>query len=157
MNTSLTKSCSFFGHRELNITDNLKSHLKATLEYLISTENFDTFYFGGLGSFDELCYKTISDLKLRYPHIKRIFCLYDLRHTRESKRPAYLKNQEYEEYVYLHLNFDYWYTRIYYRNCEIIKQSDFINFYVQNSENSGAYKTMQYAIKNKKGYLNLAT
>ena len=48
------------------------------------------------------------------------------------------------------------YQRIYFRNLEMIEQSDFIIFYVNNTENSGAHKAMQYAKRKKKAFINVA-
>ena len=156
MNTSLTKSCSVFGHRKINISNELKEVLRKILEEMIQSRGVEVFYFGGFGDFDDLCYQVVSELKDKYPHIKRIFCLYDPRHQKKSKRPKWLQEEEYEEYLYLDMQFDCWYTRIYYRNCEIIKNSDFVLFYVINKSKSGAYKAMQYAKKRKKQYINVA-
>ena len=147
-------TCSIFGHREIEITKELEDRLITTFEDLIN-QGCVYFYFGGFGMFDDLCYKLISKLKEKYPHVQRIFCLYDPRHVKVSKRPNWLKNEEYEDYIYLSLSFDYWYNRIYYRNCAIIDISDFIIFYVENRENSGAYKAFKYANIKKKNYVNL--
>ena len=38
----------------------------------------------------------------------------------------------------------------------MIKKSDFIMFYVEKTENSGAFKAMQFARKIKKNYINIA-
>ena len=39
---------------------------------------------------------------------------------------------------------------------EIINNSDFVIFYVKETNESGAYKAMQYAIKEKKKLVNIA-
>lgn len=153
--TDTHKSCSVFGHREIEITQNLKVKIKLTFEDLIKKENVKYFYFGGFGEFDNLCWEIVSDLKKQYPHIYRIFCLSDPRHQRLSKRPKWLKDDDYEEITYLDLGFDYWYSRLYYRNCEMINRSDFVVFYVKHTERSGAYKAMQYAKKTNKHILNI--
>ena len=145
VNMSLGRSCSFFGHSEIEITEKLKLDLKNFIENLIVKENCSVFYFGGFGMFDDLCHKIVSDLKQEFPHIKRIFCLSDPRHQSILKRPSWLKNEDYEEFVYLELSFDYWYTRIYYRNCEIVNISDYVITYVRSKNNSGAYKILKYA------------
>ena len=149
------KACSVFGHSEIDITDDLKIKLLDRFEALIK-DHFGVFYFGGFGLFDEICWEIVTELKKKYPHIKRIFCLADSRHQRESKRPKWLKDEDYEEIVYLDLVFDYWYKRIYYRNIEIINRSDYIIFYVCHTQNSGAYKAMQYAMRKKKSFENIA-
>ena len=155
--TKYYKICSFFGNSEIVITDELIGRLRVKIEELVTNEGFGVFYFGGLGMFDDLCYKIVSELKEKYPFIKRVFCLTDPRHQRYIKRPSWLRNTEYEEYIYLDLAFDWWYKRIYYRNCEMIEQSDFVIFYVAHTEKSGAYKAMQYAKRKKKNYINIAT
>lgn len=159
MNTSLIyeKSCSVFGHSKIEITKELENNLISTFEMLITKENVKYFYFGGFGEFDDLCWQVVTKLKDKYPKIYRIFCLSDLRHQRKSKRPLWLNDEDYEEITYLDLSFDYWFTRIYFRNCEMIDRSDFVVFYVNHSERSGAYKALQYAIKKKRQIINIYT
>ena len=149
------KTCSFFGHREIEITPELKQKLYSIIEDLIVNKNFVYFYFGGFGDFDSLCHEIVSELKVKFPHIKRIFCLADPRHQRISKRPKWLLSQDYEDFVYFDMPFDWWFQRIYYRNVEIIDRSDFIIFYVKNTTNSGAYKAMQYATKKNLTFINI--
>ena len=149
------KSCSCFGHNKINVFKHLKEKLMSIFKELISKENVKYFYFGGFGEFDDLCHSIITELKNEYPEMYRIFCLSDPRHQRLSKRPKWLKDEDYEEITYLDLNFDYWYSRIYYRNCEIIDRSDFVIFYVNHTEQSGAYKALQYAKRKKKQIINV--
>ena len=149
------KSCSFFGHREITITEELKKDIFNILEDLISNKNFNTFYFGGFGAFDNLCWQIVTNLKQKYKNIQRVFCLVNPNHLIKSKRPYNINYENYEDIIYLDLKFDYWYTRIYYRNCEIINMSDFVIFYVKSITNSGAFKAMQHAIRTKKYYINI--
>lgn len=157
VNTSLIyeKSCSVFGHSKIEITKELENNLKSAFEMLITQEKVKYFYFGGFGEFDDLCWQIVTSLKGKYTNIKRIFCLSDPRHQRLSKRPKWLKDEDYEEIIYLDLDFDYWYTRIYYRNCEIIDRSDIVVFYVNHTEKSGAYKALQYAKRKEKQIINI--
>ena len=150
------KSCSFFGHSEINVTDSLKNKLKEVLEDMIKNREYGYFYFGGFGKFDDLCWEIVTQLKQKYPFINRIYCLSDYRHLRKNKRPAWLRDEDYEEFVYLDLDNEYWYTRIYFRNIRMIEISDFVIFYVERTENSGAYKAMKYAMKHNKCYINMA-
>lgn len=155
MNVSLKyKTCSVFGHSTIKITKDLKYKLISTFEDLIK-QGCEVFYFGGFGMFDELCHKIVGELRSKYTKIKRIFCLSDPRHLRINKRPKWLKSEDYEEFVYLDLEFDWWYSRIYYRNCAIIDRSDIVIFYVEERENSGAYKALKYANRKKKEIINL--
>lgn len=151
------KICSFFGHRLLGDIDSvvLFENLKKVIEELIVKKEFFTFYFGGFGEFDDLCHKVVTVLREKYPYIRRVYCLSDVQFLRRSKRPKYLRDEDYEEFIYLELSYDYWYTRLYYRNCEIINESSFIIFYTNKNENSGAYKAYKYAIRKNKNYINL--
>lgn len=148
------KICAVFGHSSIKITRELEEKIFIVIEQLIN-QGCESFYFGGFGIFDELCHKVVSQLKATYTHIKRIFCLSDPRHLRTSKRPLWLKSENYEDFVYLNLDFDWWYRRIYFRNCAMIDKSDIVLFYVEKRENSGAYKTFKYAMKRKKKIINL--
>lgn len=147
-------TCSVFGHSKIEITKELEDKLIATFEDLIK-QGCKYFYFGGFGEFDDLCHKVISKLKTTYPHIQRIFCLSDPRHQRISKRLKWLKDDDYEEFIYLDLDFDWWYQRIYYRNLAMIDRSDIVVFYVEQRENSGAYKAYKYAKQKKKTIINI--
>ena len=66
-------TCCFFGHRKINLTENLKSKLRVILEKLIVDEKVDTFLFGSKSDFDDLCYEIITELKDKHPHIKRVY------------------------------------------------------------------------------------
>ena len=150
----MIKTCSVFGHSTIEITKELESKLFEIMEDLIK-QGCEFFYFGGFSMFDELCHKVVSKLKETHNHIKRVFCLSDPRHLRISKRPKWLKSEDYEEFVYLDLEFDWWYQRIYYRNCAMIDKSDIVLFYAEERENSGAYKAYKYAKLKKKETINL--
>ena len=67
------KTCCFFGHRKIDETEELKNNLRGIIETLIVNENIDTFLFGSKSQFDDLCHKITTELKEKYPHIKRIY------------------------------------------------------------------------------------
>lgn len=146
------KSCAFFGHRKIDNSKNIKEQLMYILENLIKNQGYRIFLFGGFGDFDKLCHEVVSALKLKYTYLKRIYFLTDVRFLSKS-----INNQknEYEEFVYPDLKYDYWYTRIYFRNREIINRSDFVIFYANKIETSGAYKALKYAKKIKRKFYNL--
>ena len=151
------KTCSFFGHREISVTKELKQKLRVIIENLITFENFVIFFFGGFGEFDNLCHEIVTELKNKYSFVKRIYVCEDYNFVdRPHKRPKWLAKEDYEEFIYLDMRYTRFYQRIYFRNIEMIEQSDFILFYVINTENSGAYKTMQYAKRKKKTFINIA-
>lgn len=145
------KICSVFGHSKIEEdVDHLKSKLNEVFINLIEEKGVGIFFFGGFGDFDHLCWEVVTELIKKYPFVKRVYCLEDVRYLRPRKRPKYLKDEDYEDFIYLDLDYNYWYTRIYYRNCEMIKQSDYVVFYIRNTENSGAYKAYKFARREKK-------
>ena len=68
----IMKSCSFFGHRDTEQTEELKQKIRETVERLIVEEGVDTFLFGSRSKFDELCHIVVTELKEKYPYIRRI-------------------------------------------------------------------------------------
>ena len=67
------KACSFFGHRDTPQTEELKQKVRETVERLIVEEGVDTFLFGSRSKFDELCHMVVTELKEKYPNIKRVY------------------------------------------------------------------------------------
>ena len=66
-------TCCFFGHRKITETDELKSNLYSEIEKLIINEKVNTFLFGSKSQFDDLCHTIVTELKEKYPHIKRVY------------------------------------------------------------------------------------
>ena len=64
--------CCFIGHRKINITEEQELKLKTIIEDLIINKKVSTFLFGSKSEFDSLCHSIVSDLKSKYPSIKRI-------------------------------------------------------------------------------------
>lgn len=142
------KICSFFGHRDVNITERIYEMTAAEINK-VSEFGCRTFYFGGNGDFDGLCYKIVSKIWEENPEfeIKRIYCVSQERYLRKKVR--YFSSEDYDEIIYLEPSFDGWYKSIYFRNCAMIDKSDYIIFYAENKEESGAYKAYKYAQKKK--------
>lgn len=143
------KICSFFGHRKIEITEELYATL--TAEILKSVDfGCRTFYFGGFGEFDALCHEIVTKIKNEKSEleIRRIFCANDERLVR--KRHRYFNTSDYEDIIYLVPSFNGWYKSIYFRNCAMIDKSDRIIFYAECRRDSGAYKAFKYA-KRKNG------
>lgn len=66
------KTCSFFGHRKINLTNDLRQKVSEAIENLIIKYNIQIFLFGSKSEFNDLCHFIVSELKDRYPNIKRI-------------------------------------------------------------------------------------
>ena len=124
-------TCCFFGHRKIDETDELKNNLLKITENLIANEEVDTFLFGSKSEFDSLCLKTVTELKEKYPHIKRIYvrsafknipAWYEesiLKHYECTYFPEHVENAGKASYVE--------------RNQEMINKSDFcVVYYDEN-------------------------
>ena len=140
--------CSFFGHRTITLTEEL--YAAAATEILKAVDfGCRTFYFGGYGEFDSLCYKIVKGIKEEKKElgIRLVYCV--PQESQLRKRVRYFTPEDYDEVIYLMPSFDYWYTSIYYRNLAMIDKSDYVIFYAENVQNSGAYKAYKYANKKK--------
>lgn len=141
------KICSFFGHRTVQITQELYATL--TAEILKSVDlGCRVFYFGGFGDFDGLCYEIVTKMQKEKPDLglKRIYCVPMESDLRKRKR---LPQEPYEDILFLQPAFHGWYKSIYFRNCAMIDGSEHIIFYADRRMDSGAYKAYCYAQKKK--------
>ena len=68
----IDKVCSFFGHRNVDITDKLKKSVTDVIEDLIINHDVTIFLFGSRSNFDYLCHLVVTELKGKYCNIKRI-------------------------------------------------------------------------------------
>ena len=163
------KTCCFFGHRGIDETEELKNRLCGFVENLIVNEKVDTFFFGSKSQFDDLCHKIVTELKEKYPHIKRIYersafqhipDWYEdslLQHYEDTYFPEHMENAGRASYVE--------------RNQEMINKSDFcIVYYDENyappkrknsrrdltdyQPRSGTKIAYDYAVKKKKIIIN---
>ena len=73
MEDSKLHTCCFFGHRKIDITDELLTRLKEIVEDLIIDKKVDTFLFGSKSQFDKLCLQVVTELKKQHSHIRRIY------------------------------------------------------------------------------------
>ena len=154
--STVEKTCSCFGHSDVDITDELTARTRIEIDKAIE-DGVRIFLFGGRSDFDDLCYDLVTEKRNANPqlNIKRVFCFALDKQLR--KPPRWYVPKEYEALECPTKDFDYWYTAIYYRNLAMIDQSDLILFWVEERENSGAYKTYRYAIKKHKRIVNLFT
>lgn len=164
VNGNKNYSCCVIGHRK--VSENIK--IVQELINLIEQQNIAVFKFGYYGEFNELCYKTLIELKKKYSNIKLI--LYSLNNEvaftfEEAERYKYkYKNKEFpyksfDEIIYL-TEVDE--TRFKYacvlRNKKLIDESDICLFYLRenytllSNGHSGTKIAYDYA---KKGGKNI--
>ena len=164
------KSCCFFGHRRIDETAELKNNLYEIIENLIANENIDTFLFGSKSQFDDLCHKTVTELKEKYPHIKRIYVRSAYQYIPDWYEKSLLENNE-DTYFPEHMEKAGKASYVE-RNQEMINKSDFCVIYYdenylppkrRNSKRdlmdyqpkSGTAVAYDYAVKKKKKIINL--
>ena len=148
-----TNTCCFFGHRTINETEELKVMLSDTIERLIIEENVDTFLFGSKSRFDSLCLELVTELKKKYPHIRRIYVRAEFPVIDDGYKEYLLKSYEDTYFpekivcagraVYVE------------RNCEMINESRFCVVYydeenLPSKRKSGTKIAFEYAQKQGK-------
>ncbi|MBP3691649.1 MAG: hypothetical protein J6I80_00220 [Clostridia bacterium] len=151
--------CCFIGHRTINETEELKSKLYNIIEKLIIEENVDTFLFGSKSRFNDLCYELVTEIKAKYPHIKRIYVRAEYLHINDEYKKYLL--QGYEDTYYPDNTIGAGKAAYVKRNFEMIKCSRFCIFYYDESYNpksrkSGTKIALDYAKRFKTKIINIA-
>ena len=137
----MEKSCSFFGHRKIERTEQLVARLDDVLEMLIVEKGVTIFLFGSRSEFDLLCHERVTLLQTSYPQIKRIMhtcrseyaCLKEEKEERERIARTVTKR----EIIYQDYDGEVQSDRVYNagkasyveRNQEMIDVSDYCIFY----------------------------
>lgn len=152
-------TCCFIGHRTINETEELKSKLIEIIEKLIVDENVDTFLFGSKSQFNSLCLETVTQIKERYPHIKRIYVRAEYTNIDDSYKVYLLES--YDDTYFPEKIIGAGKAVYVERNCEMINKSRFCIFYYdeQNTpttRKSGTKIAFDYAVKKGKQIINLA-
>lgn len=156
MSAVLENTCCFIGHREINVTDELKEKLHVVIERLIIEESIDTFLFGSKSHFDNLCYDIVTEIKKKYPHIKRIFVRAEYPYIDESYE-AYLL-ESYEDTYFPKSVLGAGKASYVKRNCEMIDNSRFCIVYYKEDytpkgRKSGTKIALAYAVRKKKNII----
>ena len=164
------KSCCFFGHRKIDETEELKNNLYKVIENLIVNDKVNTFFFGSKSEFDDLCHKTVTDLKEKYPDIRRIYVRSAFQHISERYKDTLLN---YYEGTYFPEHIENAGKASYVeRNQEMINRSKFcVVYYDENylpprrknrsrdildyQPKSGTKVAYDYAVKKKKEIINV--
>lgn len=124
-------TCCFFGHRRIEISDELVNRIKEAVEDLITDKNVDTFLFGSKSRFDTLCVNVVTELKKKYPHISRIYVRAEFPYIDEDYAAYLLESYDYTYYPERMINAG----RASYveRNYEMIDKSNYcIIYYDEN-------------------------
>lgn len=76
----MQKTVCFIGHRKIGDTTELREQLVILLTELIE-KGAENFIFGDHSAFNGLCYETVTELKKKFPAIKRIYYRKDYEDT----------------------------------------------------------------------------
>ncbi len=136
-----TKACSFFGHRNANLTNEQMEELKKIIEDLIIKKHVKIFLFGSKSNFNSLCHKIVTNLKEKYPFIIRKCytcqsesCFLESEKTYwegvfERLEKEKIKLLCFEEKVEINKNIAFGKASYIERNKEMINNSDYCVFY----------------------------
>lgn len=151
-----TNTCCFIGHRTIEETQELKTTLYETIERLITNEKIDTFLFGSKSQFNDLCLALVTEIKEKYPQIKRVYV--------RAEYP-YI-NDDYNNYLLTYYEDTYYPPKAtnagkasyIQRNFEMIEKSRFCLIYydeeaIPNNRKSGTKIALDYAKKQNKNII----
>ena len=152
------KSCCFFGHRTINETEELKSKLIEIIEKLIVEKQVDTFLFGSKSRFNSLCMELVTEIKEKYPHIKRVYVRAEYPYISEHYKKYLLEN--YEDTYYPKKIMKSGRASYVERNYEMIDNSQFCIVYYDErgaptTRKSGTKTALNYAIKKCKNIISV--
>ena len=146
---------TFFGHRSLYVTDELRNEIFDTIQKIIRQGEPVSFYCGGYGDFDTLCARACLAIKKENPLCKTFFITPYITESQQRKIKEIMNEKLYDGIIYPPLEKIPPRIAIIKRNEWMIQEADFIVAYVKHTY-GGAYKALQYAQKKKKVIVNLA-
>ena len=163
-------TCCFFGHRKVPNAVEIKNKVYKEVENLIANKDVCIFLFGSKSEFDDLCHEVVTELKEKYPHIKRVYVRSAFQHIPDWYEESLLKHYE-DTYFPEHMENA---GRASYveRNQEMINKSDFcVVYYDENyapprrrnskrdlidyQPKSGTKVAYDFAVKKKKEIINI--
>ncbi len=161
VNESKRYSCCIIGHRKIEENINLIEKFVN----LIEKEKVLVFKFGFYGEFNDLCYKVLLKLKLKYSQIKLVLyslnneVAYTFEEAEQIKQKYEKQNRVFSYKCFDEINYleDIDETKLKYayvlRNKKLIDESDFCliyyrkNYSLPNNRNSGTKIAYEYAQK----------
>ena len=166
----ILNSCCFFGHRKVTDSKQIKNKAYIEAEELIINKGISIFLFGSKSEFDALCYEVITELKEKYPHIKRIYARAEFQHINDSYKNMLLN--AYEDTYYPNSIENSGKAAYVERNREMIDKSEYCVVYYDSKyepqrrrkckqdlsdyqPKSGTKIAYEYAVKKKKKIINL--
>jgi len=151
--------CCVFGHRTVSETAELKVKLIEIIEKLITEENVDTFLFGSKSRFDSLCLEMVTQMKEKYPHIKRVYVRAEHPFISEHYKNYLLES--YEETYYPEKIINAGRASYVERNYEMIDKCQVCIVYYDEqvapaTRKSGTKIALDYAIRQRKKIIRIS-
>lgn len=143
-----SKTCCFFGHRDINETQKLKTWLVNTIEQLITQNGIDTFLFGSRSRFDLICLETVTAIKKKYPYIKRVYVRAEYPYINKSYETFLL--ERYDETYFPEKILGAGKAIYIERNYEMIEQSGYCIVYYDESYTPRSKKESSNAVIEQK-------
>lgn len=143
---------TFCGHGNINIDQNVADKIKDFLIEKIKQYPNAKFYLGGYGCFDSLIFSILRTLKKDFPNIELVFIS---PYLDSSYSKLLIANEIYDSTIYPPLETVPKKFAILKRNEWMVDSCDLLIAYVKYSW-GGARKTLDYAIRKKKPYINFA-
>lgn len=146
-------NCCFLGHRRITETEELKSKLVVVIEKLILDKRVDTFIFGSKSRFNSLCHEIVTEIREKYPHIRRIYVRAEYPQISKQYEGYLLEN--YEDTYYPQKIMNAGRAAYVERNYEMINNSQFCVVYYDEKNTLGSNKSgtriaLDYAVKQGK-------
>lgn len=121
------KGCCFIGHRKIAKSSELREKIFNAIENIIVNENVINFFFGSKSEFNDYCYEIVTELKEKYPQIKRIYVRSAYEHIPDWYENGLLEHYE-DTYFTEHMSKAGKASYVE-RNQEMINKSNFCIFY----------------------------
>ncbi len=147
---------AFFGHRRLDDVQKIEEVLEEKIQILVSTREYVEFLVGRNGDFDQCAASAVRRVKKRYREDNSSLTLvmpYDTaeyRNNMDSFAEYYDGIEISSVAAIAHPK-----AAIQIRNREMVDRADLVIGYITH-ESGGAWKTIQYALKQGKDVVNIA-
>lgn len=146
---------SFFGHRKICNQLPIDQRLDEYIARLLREHNYVEFLVGRDGVFDQLVSSAIKRCQREYGHnnSSHVWVMpYPTSFFRDNEQACYDYYDEIE--ICEESSAKHFKAAFQARNKHMVDRSNLVIFYVETNE-GGAYQTMQYAIQQGKEYVNL--
>ncbi|MBQ3055362.1 MAG: hypothetical protein IJC88_04585 [Oscillospiraceae bacterium] len=150
--------CCVFGHRKIEVTEELRARVRCAVRRLVVDEGVDTILFGSKSRFDDLCHEVVSEERSAFPHLKRVYVRAEFPYLTKQYTEYLLES--YEE-TYFPQGLERAGHAVYVeRNFEMIRRSQFCLIYYDplyspRGRKSGTKIAYDYAKKQEREIINL--